>query len=84
MRRRAINLFIALDQFLFCCITLGNSDPDETASSAAYRMERDGKFFGFMRPVIDTILWFDKEHCKASYEAEIFLRNAYLEASKKT
>ena len=70
MRRRVINLLVSLDQFLFCVITLGNSDPDETMSSAAYRMERDGKFFGFTRRIIDTIFWFDPDHCKTSFEAE--------------
>jgi hypothetical protein len=33
-------------------------------------MERDGYFWGFLRPVIDTIAWFDPNHCKTSYEAE--------------
>ena len=70
MKRRALNLLIALDQFAFCILTLGHSDPDETMSSAAYRMEMDGKPFGFMRPVIDALFWFDPDHCKNSYLTE--------------
>lgn len=71
MRRRILNLLISLDQFLFCILTLGQSNPDETASSAAWRMERDGKFFGFFRPVIDAVFFFDPQHCKSSYESEM-------------
>lgn len=70
MKRRVLNLLIALDQFLFCAITLGGSDPDETMSSAAWRMEVDGKFFGFMRPLIDALFWFDPDHCLTSYLKE--------------
>lgn len=68
--RRVLNLLIALDQFLFCCLTLGRSDPDETMSSAAWRMERDGKFFGFTRKIIDALFWFDPEHCRKAYFSE--------------
>jgi len=52
-------------------ITLGGAYPDETMSSAAFRMERDGKFFGFFRPVIDFLFAFiQDEHCKKAYESE--------------
>jgi len=70
MKRCVLNLLIALDQMVFCLITFGASDPDETMSSAAWRMEQDGKFFGFMRPVIDTLFWFDRNHCLRSYLKE--------------
>jgi len=42
MKQRVINILIALDQFLFCLVTLGSSAPDETASSATYRLELAG------------------------------------------
>ena len=70
-KRRILNILISLDQFIFSIITLGNSDPDETMSSAAWRMEQNGKFFGFTRSIIDTLLWFDADHCKTSYENEL-------------
>jgi hypothetical protein len=72
MADRGLNILIALDQFLFCVVTLGGSYPDETASSAAWRMEKQGKFFGFTRPLIDALFWvLQKEHCKKSYESEM-------------
>lgn len=71
MTQRILNLLIALDQFIFCILTLGRSNPDETMSSAAWRMERDGKFFGFFRPLIDAIFYIDPQHCKSSYDNEM-------------
>lgn len=70
MKRRVLNILICLDQLLYCLITLGHGDPDETCSSAAWRMERDGKFFGFTRKLIDGLFFFDPEHCRVSYENE--------------
>jgi hypothetical protein len=64
-----LNLMIAIDQ-LINAILLGS--PDETLSSRAYRAELNSKIFGkILRPVIDVIFFFDKEHCKYSYLAEI-------------
>lgn len=68
---RLKNILIALDQLLYTIITLGSGNPDETCSSAAYRMEAEGKFFGFFRPIIDTLFFFDDNHCKESYENEL-------------
>jgi hypothetical protein len=76
--RRLKNLLISLDQLLYSIITLGGGDPDETCSSAAWRMECDGKFFGFLRPVIDTLFFWDKDHCKESYKSEV-VRNLFMQ-----
>lgn len=71
MKRRALNLLIALDQFLFCLVTLGHSRPDETASAWAWRAEQAGKWQGrFVRPLIDLLFFFDPAHCWASFESE--------------
>lgn len=71
IKRRALNLMISTDQFVFSLITLGRSDPDETMSSAAYRLEQEGRLQGkWFRPLIDKLFWFDPEHCKKSWEAE--------------
>lgn len=69
---RLQNLLIALDQFLFCVLTLGAAYPDETASSAAWRSELQGKWQGrFFRPVIDWLFWLvQKDHCRKAYESE--------------
>lgn len=71
MKRRILNWLIAFDQFAFNTITLGHSSPDETLSAAAWRWERSGKRVGrILRPAIDTLLWFDTDHCKKAFEAE--------------
>lgn len=65
-RFRFLQLLVAIDQTLNCVIGLfiGGSWADETISSRAYReFPRSAK-------VIDTLLWFDKDHCRESYESE--------------
>lgn len=64
-----LRLALAIDQLLNVLIC--NGEPDETMSSAAYRMERDGRFWGFMRPVIDALFWFQTDHCRKAYESEL-------------
>jgi hypothetical protein len=59
---------IAFDQLLN---TLLGGYADETLSARAWRTEQDGKFFGkIFRPLIDTILFFDPQHCYTSYLSE--------------
>lgn len=71
LKRRVLNVLIALDQLFYVFITLGNGDPDETMSAAAYRLELEGKLGGkIFRPLIDKIFWFDPHHCRTSYEIE--------------
>ena len=75
MSKRTLNLLTALDQFMFCLVTLGSSDPDETASAAAWRLENTGKLQGkLFRPALDTLFFFDTDHCKRSFESE-YLRS---------
>ena len=65
-----LRLLIAIDQLLNVLIC--NGEPDETMSSAAYRMECSGHFWGFMRPVIDTLFHFvQRDHCRKAYESEL-------------
>lgn len=71
MKQRVLNLLIALDQFLFCLVTLGHSSPDETMSACAWRLEREGRWQGrVFRPLIDFLFWFDPRHCAMSYVSE--------------
>lgn len=65
-----LRLLLAIDQLLNVAIC--NGMPDETMSSAVYRMERDGRFWGFMRPVIDALFWFQKDHCHARVHADVY------------
>ena len=71
VKRRALNLLIALDQFVFCLVTLGHAYPDETLSAAAWRWELAGRWRGrVLRPLIDALFWFDPAHCRLSFESE--------------
>ena len=71
MKRRALNILIALDQLAWVLLTLGNGQPDETISAALWRMEQQGKRAGrWLRPVVDALFWFDPEHCRTSFESE--------------
>jgi len=68
---RILNILISLDQFVFSVITLGGSNPDETMSAAAYRLEQQGRWQGrLFRPLIDMLFFFQKDHCRKSAEAE--------------
>lgn len=72
MKQRILNILIALDQLLWTLITLGKGKPDETISAALWRLELQGKIAGkLFRPVVDTLFWFDKNHCQQSYLSEI-------------
>lgn len=66
---RAVNILFTLDCFLFSVGTLGKAWPGESFSSAAYRAETMGLFYGHARPVIDWLFsWLGQtEHCKAAY-----------------
>lgn len=72
MRRRLLNIFIALDQLAWVLSTLGNGQPDETISAALWRMERQGKRAGlWFRPVVDFLFRpFEKNHCLIAYLEE--------------
>lgn len=63
---------IAFDQFLNALLNLLLIEAwaDETLSSHAYRMHRDGKPWGFLMHVIDTLFFWQKMHCYESYLSE--------------
>ena len=72
MKRRFLNLLIAVDQLVWVLLTLGNGHPDETISAALWRLELEGKLVGrCFRPVVDLLFWFDHEHCYNAWRAEI-------------
>lgn len=73
MKRRILNVLIALDQFLYVLVTLGHGSPDETMSAAAWRLERSGKIAGrIFRPVLDALFSpLERDHCRKSYLSEI-------------
>lgn len=66
---RVINILFTFDCFLFSVCTLGKAWPGESFSSAAFRAETMGLFYGKARPLIDALfsLLGQKEHCKYAY-----------------
>ena len=80
MRQYLFNNLIGLDQL---ANTLLAGSPDETLSARAWRTEQQGKLLGrFFRPLIDTLLWFDKDHCHQAYLSEF--RKLQLPGSYRT
>ena len=59
-------LFIAFDQFINAVL---GGWPDETLSSRCYRWARDG-VRAWPRRVVDGLFFWQREHCKSSYESE--------------
>jgi len=70
--RRLLAWLVALDVFLFACICLGNVKRNETASSAAWSSEQDGKWTGrIFRPLIDWLFSpIEQDHCLESWLTE--------------
>ena len=61
------NLGIGFDQLVNCLL---GGMPDETLSSRAWRHYADGSR-KWPKVLIDTIFFFDPDHCRTSYESEI-------------
>jgi hypothetical protein len=76
MKQRILNILVALDSFVFVLFTLGVGHPGETISSAAYRAELKGKFFGVFRKPIDVVFgWLEDDHCRQAYYYAYLKRN---------
>lgn len=78
MVRNLLNLVYAVDQFLFCLVTLGHAKPDEVASAAAWRLEQEGHWSGkFWRPKIDWVFarlpgrFKEQNHCEQAFWHEV-------------
>lgn len=67
---RAKNILIAVDQLIN---TVAGGYPDETFSSRCWRWSKDGKR-DWPRKIVDDILFWDKDHCRESYESELLRR----------
>ena len=73
LKVRLLNVLIAIDQLLWVVLTLGKGYPDETISSAAWRMEQQGKLAGrILRPLIDLLfLPIERDHCRTAWLSEV-------------
>ena len=68
LKQYIINILVALDQSINV-LFLGQ--PDETISSRAWRCKDSSSFWKFMRKLIDTIFFWQKDHCYYSFIAEV-------------
>ena len=60
------HILIGFDQFLN---TLFMGWPDETLSSRCWRWEQAG-IRAWLRKLVDGLFFWQREHCKSSYESE--------------
>jgi hypothetical protein len=64
-----LHVLIAIDQLANAL--LGGA-ADETLSARAWRAEAQGKVLGrVFRPMIDAIFFFDPQHCRKAWLAEV-------------
>lgn len=62
-----LRVLIAIDQLVN---TIFGGMPDETISAKLWRL-RDRQPYKTLRYIVDALFWFDKDHCRTSYESEI-------------
>ncbi len=70
MWRRLKQVLIAIDQLLNALL---GGYADESLSSHCFRLEKE-KGIAWPRRLIDGLLFFDKDHCRTSYESELYRR----------
>lgn len=76
MLRNLRQLLIAADQTINCLIFLfAKQEPyrpwgDESLSSHCWRLEQS-RGISWPRKLVDRLLWFDKDHCRESFESEL-------------
>lgn len=77
MRRRLLNLLIALDQLVYVLLTLGHGSPDETISSRCWRY-RDEQPYRALRKLVDTAfaLAGESDHCENAFRSELSKRRS--------
>ncbi len=69
LRTRVLRLLTSLDTFLFAVAMVGNIKQGECASSAAWNLHLQNRWQGkLMVPLIDALFFFDKHHCKGSWQ----------------
>lgn len=67
MSRRLDQIPIAIDQLVN---TICGGWADETISSVAWRKRQEGKGWAILRRVIDTLFFWQTNHCRSAYESE--------------
>ena len=73
-----IQTIIAIDQLVNTLVYSSDDGcfgyADETLSARCWRLRNSSKLWGVARKIVDTIFFFDKNHCFESYKSEILHR----------
>ena len=69
MGRRCEQIPIAVDQLIN---TFFGGWADETISSVAWRKRHEGKGWAFLRALIDTLFFWQDNHCRSAWESELY------------
>lgn len=73
MKAYLLALLIAIDQLVNALLC---GQPDETLSSRAHRMRVKGhRYWGWTARAIDTVFFWDRDHCRKAYESELRRRH---------
>lgn len=80
LKQYILNILISFDQFVNV-LFLGQ--PNETISSRAWRCKDTNSFWKFMRKLIDTLFFWQEDHCYHSFIAEIERHQITTEIIKK-
>lgn len=67
MSRRCKQILIAIDQLVNA---ICGGWADETISSVAWRKRGECKQWELLRCAIDTLFFWQKDHCRCAYESE--------------
>ena len=67
MSKRSEQIPIAVDQLIN---TICGGWADETISSRAYRMQEKSSKFVKLRKLIDSLFFWQTNHCRSAYESE--------------
>ena len=52
-------------------VFLGSKNPNESISGRAWRMQNRSTFWKYARPFIDTVIFWEDDHCELSYIADV-------------
>ena len=72
MPMKPLQVLIAIDQTIN---TIFNGYADETLSSRAYRRQHKNKFWKYGRIFIDTLFFWQEDHCYKAYQSEVERRH---------
>ena len=68
LKLRLSNVSVSINQLIGTILSLGAKYPDETMSSYSWRLESKGRIFGrIFPPLIDTLLFWERDHCYGAW-----------------